>query len=129
MPAALQKSRIPNPALEFVKSTFNSLDKAPAHVNAAIFTFGREQVIPDMFRSIISKMNRELKGKLKSFLYYIDRHISLDEDEHTPAALKMVKEICGNDEKKWQEATEAAQKTMSCRIRFWDGILSQINST
>ena len=41
----------------------------------------------------------------------------------------MVKEICGNDEKKWEEATEAAQKTMSCRIRFWDGILSQINST
>ena len=129
LPVALQKSRIPNPALEFVKSTFNSLDKAPAHVTAAIFTFGREQVIPDMFRSIISKMNRELKGKLKSFLYYIDRHISVDEDEHTPAALKMVKEICGNDEKKWQEATEAAQKTMSCRIRFWDGILSQIHST
>ena len=37
--------------------------------------------------------------------------------------------FCGNDEKKWEEATEAAQKAMSCRIRFWDGILSQINST
>ena len=55
LPVALQKSRIPNPALEFVKSTFNSLDKAPTHVTASIFTFGREQVIPDMFRSIISK--------------------------------------------------------------------------
>ena len=101
---------------------------APAHITASIFTFGREQVIPEMFRSIVSKIDKDLKGRLKSFLYYLDRHISLDEDEHTPAALKMVKEICGDDNKKWEEATYAAKKTMQSRITFWDEILLKINS-
>ena len=45
------------------------------------------------------------------------------------ASLVDIKHWQDFDEKKWEEATEAAQKTMSCRIRFWDGILSQINST
>jgi len=125
---SLNIAKAPDPASTFVKSTFISLQGAPAHITASIFTFGREQVIPEMFRSIVSKIDKDLKGRLKSFLYYLDRHISLDEDEHTPAALKMVKEICGDDNKKWEEATYAAKKTMQSRITFWDEILLKINS-
>ncbi len=123
---ALQTSGAPNPASDFVNETFRILDSVPAHVVAAMFTFGREEVIPDMFRAIIKEMDRSLKGKLKPFIYYLDRHIGLDEDEHTPAALKMVKELCGNDEQKWSEATEAARTAMRARIQFWDGIIQNI---
>tara|TARA_A100001037_G_scaffold306841_1_gene356874 strand:+ start:3141 stop:3923 length:783 start_codon:yes stop_codon:yes gene_type:complete len=123
---ALDMAQSPEPAKEFVISTFNILDKAPAHVVAAIFTFGREEVIPDMFRSIVNKIDKDLKGRLKSFIYYLDRHIGLDEDEHTPAALKMVKELCGDDQQKWNEATEAARTAMQARINLWDGILQKI---
>jgi len=76
-----------------------------------------------MFRSIVKELDNSLKGKLKSFIYYLDRHIGLDEDEHTPAALKMVKELCGDDEDKWAEATKAARSAMNARVKFWDGIL------
>ena len=75
----------------------------------------------------MNELNKKHHGKLKSFIYYLDRHIGLDEDEHTPAALKMVKQLCENDETKWAEATRAAQKAMQARITFWDGILSDLN--
>ena len=93
-----------------------------------MFTFGREEVIPEMFRSIIKKMNKDLKGNLKPFIYYLDRHIGLDEDEHTPLALKMIKELCGDNSAKWNEATLAAKDSMVARIKLWDGILSDIKS-
>ena len=39
----------------------------------------------------------------------------------------MVKQLCENDENKWVQATEVAQKAMQARITFWDGILSDLN--
>ena len=125
---ALEKANAPEPAKAFVNETFNILAGAPSHVVAAMFTFGREEVIPDMFRSIIKELDHSLKGKLKSFIYYLDRHIGLDEDEHTPAALKMVKELCGDDKDKWDEATGAAQSAMQARITLWNGILENIKT-
>ena len=125
---ALNKSRIPEHAKLFVENTFSKLNNSPNHVIASMFTFGREEVIPEMFRSIIKKMNKDLKGNLKPFIYYLDRHIGLDEDEHTPLALKMIKELCGDNSTKWNEATLAAKDSMVARIKLWDGILSDIKS-
>tara|TARA_X000000368_G_scaffold276254_1_gene219160 strand:- start:1622 stop:2404 length:783 start_codon:yes stop_codon:yes gene_type:complete len=125
---SLDKTNSPMPAANFVKTTFLMLENAPVHVVASMFTFGREEVIPNMFRSIINKIDKDLKGRLKSFIHYLDRHIGIDEDEHGPAALKMVKVLCENDETKWNEAAEAAKMTMKARIIFWDGILDELKS-
>ena len=124
---ALIKCSAPKPAARFVKRTFSMLDNAPVHVVAAMFTFGREEVIPNMFRSIIDKIDHDTKGRLKTFIYYLDRHIGIDEDEHGPAALKMIKELCKDNEDKWSQATQAAKETMQARVNFWDEILFQIN--
>ena len=123
---SLDKSSSPIPAVNFVKATFSMLEKAPIHVVASMFTFGREEVIPNMFRSIINKIDNDLKGRLKSFIYYLDRHIGVDEDEHGPAALKMVKVLCQNDETKWNEAAKAAKMTMNARVVFWNEILVEL---
>ncbi len=124
---ALIKSDAPKPAANFVKTTFSMLENAPICVVASMFTFGREEIIPSMFRSIISKINKDFKGRLKNFLYYLDRHIGVDEDEHGPAALKMIKVLCENDEEKWNEAAQAAKMTMKARIVFWNEILDELN--
>ena len=123
---SLDKSSSPMPAINFVKTTFSMLENAPIHVVASMFTFGREEVIPNMFRSIINKIDNDLKGRLKSFIYYLDRHIGVDEDEHGPAALKMVKVLCQNDETKWDEAAKAAKMTMRARVVFWNEILAEL---
>ena len=49
---SLDKSSSPMPAVNFVKTTFSMLENAPIHVVASMFTFGREEVIPNMFRSV-----------------------------------------------------------------------------
>ena len=123
---SLDKSSSPMPAINFVKTTFSMLENAPIHVVASMFTFGREEVIPNMFRSIINKIDNDLKGRLKSFIYYLDRHIGVDEDEHGPAALKMVKVLCQNDETKWDDAAKAAKMTMRARVVFWNEILAEL---
>ncbi|OUX20454.1 MAG: hypothetical protein CBE10_03140 [bacterium TMED250] len=123
---SLDKSSSPLPAINFVKTTFSMLENAPIHVVASMFTFGREEVIPNMFRSIINKIDNDLKGRLKSFIHYLDRHIGVDEDEHGPAALKMVKVLCQNDETKWNEAAKAARMTMKARVVFWNEILVEL---
>ena len=72
-------------------------------------------------------MDSSLHGKLKLFRYYLDRHIGLDEDEHTPTALRMVKELCKDNKNKWIEATYVAKKCMNTRLKLWDEILEQID--
>ena len=125
--SALKLSKVHQPAINFVTNTFTALESAPPHIAATMFTLGREEIIPDMFRKIVGEINKSSNGKLKSLIYYLDRHIGLDEDEHTPAALKMIKELCNEDEEKWKQTVKCGKSVMQSRITFWDGILSQIN--
>ena len=127
--ASLMKSEAPKAAQEFVLETFKYITMDAPHINATIFTLGREEIIPDMFRELVQDLESNSSGKFKSFIYYLDRHIGLDENEHTPLALKMIKEICGDDEKKWRESIDCGKDVMQSRIKFWDQILSEIKKT
>lgn len=124
---ALKNTNVPSPSKKFIKSTFKLIDKAPAHVIASIFTFGREEVIPEMFKAIVKKINKNLKGELKPFIFYLDRHIGLDEDAHTPAALRMIKNLCGNSQENWDEALLFGKKAMQSRIKFWNEIAFKLD--
>ena len=108
--------------LEFVKSTFEIIHKGALHEIAAAFTFGREGLIPDMFRAIIADLDKNFPGKLDSFRYYLDRHVHLDEETHTPMAMQMMEELCGDDERKWEDARQVAINSIKARIALWDGI-------
>ena len=125
---SLLKSNAPKAASNFVNETFNILNNAKLHEVASVFTFGREEIIPDMFRKIVREIEISKHGRLKYLTYYLDRHIGLDESEHTPNALRMVKELCENNEKKWNESIVSAKACMVARIRFWDEILEEIES-
>jgi len=126
---SLVKSNAPKAAKNFVLDTFKYIDMNKPHLNATIFTLGREEIIPDMFRELVQDLENNSPAQYKSFIYYLDRHIDLDEDEHTPLALKMIKEICGDDEKKWRESIDCGKNVMKSRIEFWDQILFEIKKT
>jgi len=118
----LSKNSIPIPAHQFVTSTFSEIQEAPLHILASAFTFGREEVIPKLFKPIIEQINKKNKNNLRTFIYYLNRHIKLDSDIHGTMALDMVKEICGDDSKKWIDSIEISKKMLKSRLRLWDGI-------
>ncbi|MFN5889228.1 MAG: DUF3050 domain-containing protein [Bacteroidota bacterium] len=107
----------------FLTFTFEVALLTPAHVKAAVFTFGREDLIPDMFMSILNDVHREHPEKVSTFHYYIERHIEVDGDHHSHLALSMVEQLCGTDENKWKEAEEYAVKSLHYRAGLWDSIL------
>lgn len=121
-PLTMVLTTLPAAVNEFVSHTFSLIQENKSHKVAAAFTFGREDVIPDMFRAVVKDLNKKNDGTLDLYQYYLDRHIELDEAEHTPLALEMVSTICGDDEKKWQEATDTAVQTIQQRIKLWSNI-------
>jgi hypothetical protein len=126
--AAIARSGAPETAQRFVWSTFAFIEAGKLHAIAAAFTFGREDLIPEMFRGFLRDLDLQLSGKLATLRWYLDRHIEVDGEDHGPMALQMVSELCGDDPVKWQEATEAAETALRARIALWDGIAASIRS-
>lgn len=124
---AIAKTDLPSSVKTFLSYTFEVVQHAPVHVQAAVFTFGREDLIPDMFMRILDQLHAETPEQLAIFNYYIERHIEVDGGHHTHLAQQMVASLCGNDPQKWQEATYASLKSLEMRKVLWDGIVHALN--
>ena len=111
---------------EFLNFTFDTIESGESHKIAAAFTFGRENVIPDMFIEIVKGLNKENSNVASQFVYYLERHIELDGDDHGPIALKMIENLCGDNERKWEEVKEISKKSIEMRIKLWSHISSKI---
>ncbi len=109
----------------FLATTFDVLNSGEAHKIAAAFTFGREDLIPDMFTAIVNDLSKE--HKLDKFVYYLERHIELDGGEHGPLALELISNLCGEDEQKWEEVEETAIACLVARKELWDLVLKGLN--
>ena len=121
---ALTKITISQAVKDFVNFTMEQVHSNKLHVISAVFTFGREDLIPDMFIEIVKNIEAEEGVNLSKLTYYLERHIEVDGGEHGPMALQMIDELCGNDPVKWQEATEASKKALKMRIKLWDSLLN-----
>ena len=125
---ALDAAKVPASVRQFVETTFGVVRSGKPHAVAAAFTFGREDLIPAMFRQLVGELRDRFPGQLDTFTYYLDRHIQLDEEVHAPLAQQMVRELCADDPERWQECQQVAIRCLEARIVLWDGIKPGIDS-
>ncbi len=104
----------------FVKQTLDTVEHGSTIEVLSSFLFGREDLIPDMFRRLLPQWADSRPAK--RFAYYVERHIELDGDDHGPAGLRALAEMAGSDAAMWQEATTAAHSAIAARIALWDGV-------
>jgi len=126
--SAFISSETPAEAKDFVDFTFKIIGSNKEYLQAAIFTFGREDLIPGMFLSIVNDIHRNFPDSISIFKYYLERHIEVDGDHHSHLALKMTSNLCGTDEQFWNEAQKATVESLQKRIDLWDGAYRQIMS-
>lgn len=66
-------------------------------------------------------------GELDKFIYYFQRHIELDGDEHGPLALKMIEELAQGDDQRWLDMQSVSKLALQKRIDLWDAIYDSIS--
>jgi hypothetical protein len=118
----------PAPAREFLQQTFAVIDRGDVCEIAAVFTCGREDLLPAVFQQIVERLNVEHHGSLARFKYYLERHIGLDGDEHGPMANRLLATLCGDEPSRWERAEQAAVECLTARARLWDGIRAAIGA-
>lgn len=119
---ALEECSPPPGVKQFVAQTFRVIDSGDLPSIASAFTFGREDLLPGLFARIIEQLNQHANGSLESFVYYLDRHVALDGDQHGPMARKLMTQLCGDEPEAWQRAEEAAVAALESRLALWDAM-------
>lgn len=124
---ALERQNLPAGVSHFVRHTMTVIATGKTHRIAAAFTYGREDVIPDMFQSLVQQLAGRAPENWSPFLYYLERHIEADGDKHGPLAHALMSQLCGDNPTLWQQAQETARASLEARIALWDAIAEEIN--
>jgi hypothetical protein len=124
--AALAGCGGPPAAVEFVRRSFAVIDSGSTHRIVAAFTYGREDVIPDMFRSLVDALAAGDPGTWGRFRFYLERHIAHDDEKHAPVCRRIVARLCGSDPAKWAEASATARECIDSRIALWDALAKDL---
>ncbi|NHM02356.1 DUF3050 domain-containing protein [Flavobacterium difficile] len=120
---SIKASKLPEEVKAFLTYTFTIVEEGEPHKIASAFTFGREDLIPNMFTEILRNFQVNFPDvNLSKLIYYFERHIELDADEHGPMAMKMIEELCGDSPKKWAEVKQVAHDSLQMRIELWNAI-------
>ncbi len=123
---ALNEPSVPPPARRFMRFTFEIIGRNRPHQLAAMLAYGREQVIPDLFRSLLERPDAgpELSPTLQR---YLERHVRLDGEEHGPLSVRLVEELCGQNAAKHAEAMVTATRAIAARLELWDGVYAALS--
>lgn len=124
---ALAESEIPGFVQEFVGTTLAVAVEGAPHEVAASFCHGRENLLPDVLTGVRDSLGSEL-DQAPIFKHYLDRHITLDHDEHGPLALKLLAALCEDDPARVAAAERVGVDAIRARGRLWDGILAELDS-
>ncbi len=86
---------------------------------AAAFFYGREKLLPDVFKEIVKVIKKE-NINCPTLTYYFERHIEVDGESHGPLAQKCLAEICEGNETKTLRAQYTGVQSLRMRYKMWD---------
>lgn len=118
---------IPEHARPFTEFTMHTANEASLVEVAATFFYGREKLIPGMFDGIISHL-KEAKLNCPTLLYYLERHIHVDGEEHGPLSERCLEVLCGRNLQLHQQAECYGLKALQERKNLWDRTLERMRS-
>lgn len=122
--AALEQAEVPAAAAGFVRATLaTALDGTLPEVLGSFF-WGRESVIPGMFRALLDRWGVD-PTTVPTLVFYLERHIELDGDEHGPAALALIEAIVRDDPQARCAMLAAARAAVADRHALWDALLAE----
>lgn len=122
---ALDYPDIPQTVQEFVRHTLKVATQGAPHEVAASFCHGRENLLPDVLGGAHDGMSSVL-DEAPVFKHYLERHITLDHDEHGPLALRLLAALCEGDPDRLAQADRVAVEAIEARSRLWDGVLEEL---
>ncbi len=125
---ALDAPALPRGVAPFVRVTMAIARSGLPHCVAAAFAYGREEIIPAMFRRLVDRLVDVSPQSWSALDYYLDRHIRTDAEDHGPRARLLAERLCGGDDRRWAEAENAARVSLEARARLWDEVVATLRS-
>ncbi|QDH71056.1 DUF3050 domain-containing protein [Marilutibacter alkalisoli] len=125
---ALDAANVPAFVREFVLGTIETATGSSTLEVTASFLYGRENIIPGMFKGLLERWNIDSK-QAPGFVYYLERHIELDGDAHGPAALQMIGSMLLREPERLATARRAARDALLARHALWDGTQKLLRHT
>jgi hypothetical protein len=96
------------------------------------YEWGRVQPGVERIRAGIAPVREQVlsaDGGLPTCRDYLERHIEVDSEQHTPTAMQMLADLCGDDRDMRDECVAAVQGALAARIVLWDGISAALAAT
>ena len=128
---ALRLTGAPAHVQVFVAHTMTLANSGTTEEVLAAFFYGREDVIPEMFRRLLNTLYsaKHDSARLRHLIYYIDRHIELDGDSHGPKGRELLEDLLADSPHMGAQAMRAACGSIKARIELWDGTLSKLRGS
>jgi hypothetical protein len=118
---ALERARVDPAVAAFVDTTITTATKGSLPQVLGSFLYGRENVIPAMFKRLLegSKIPMASAATLD---YYLRRHIDLDGDSHGPAAERLTAQLVRDNPAHRALIVESGLHAVESRMAFWDAL-------
>ncbi|MBY0517092.1 MAG: DUF3050 domain-containing protein [Bacteriovoracaceae bacterium] len=123
----LDLKRLPDHARAFTSKTLATATGGSTIEVAASFFYGREKAIPGMFQGIVDVLKAE-NIHCPKLMYYLERHIHVDGEEHGPLSEKCLMELCQGQEELLMIAQQAGLSALQARNDFWNGVMATLKS-
>lgn len=118
---ALTTAEAPPHVRSFVEATLHVAEHGSTVEVLAAFLFGREDVIPDMFRRLLVRWHGV---DTPAFALYLERHVTIDGEAHGPLARSALERLltASGGQASVEQAVAAATQAIQARMSLWNGV-------